>query len=314
MAMTTIGAAVHEKTASDMLAAIRHAEQAGVPTIWLTTGAGPDAMTVFAAASACTQKIRFGTAIVPTFPRHPLVVAQQAADIANLASHRFTLGVGPSHAPSMARFGMAYTRPLEHVREFVNILKPLLKGQQVNVTGKRYTVNAKLAYAGEVPVIISALRAGSFALAGEIADGAVTWLCPAPYLRDVALPAMEKGAKTAGRPRPKLIAHAFVALTTDAGELARGIAESLGHYPNHRNYQEMFAAAGMPEAREGRWSQAMIDAVLLHGTPAECERQLRQFMDVSGCEEMILSVMGMGTGADRAASVRRTLDWIGALR
>jgi F420-dependent oxidoreductase-like protein len=311
MAMINVGAAVHEKTASEMLAAIRHAEQAGVPTIWLTTGAGPDALTVFAAATSCTSRIRFGTAIVPTFPRHPLVVAQQAADIANLAPHRFTLGVGPSHAPSMARFGIAYTRPLEHVREFVSILKPLLKGEQVDVTGKRYTVNAKLAYPGEVPVIISALRAGSFQLAGEIADGAVTWLCPAPYLRDVALPAMEKGAKAAGRARPRLIAHAFVALTTDTGELTRGITESLAHYPHHRNYQEMFAGAGMPEAREGKWSQAMTDAVVLHGTPADCERRLRQFMDVSGCDEMILSVMG--TGADRAASVRRTLEWIGGL-
>lgn len=313
MASNNIGAAVHEKTAGAMLSAIHYAEQAGVPAVWLTTGAGPDALTIFAAAACSTRRVRLGTAIVPTFPRHPVVVAQQAADIGNLAPDRFTLGVGPSHAPAIeGRYGIAYARPLEHVREFVNIVKRLLAGEQVDVTGKRFKVNAKLAYAADVPVIISALRAGSFELAGEIADGAVTWLCPAPYLRDVALPALAKGAATAGRPRPKLIAHAFLALTTDAGDLSRGISESLTHYPQMRNYQEMFAAAGLPEGREGKWSPAMIDAVVLHGDSATCQRKVRQFMDVSGSEELILSVMA--TGTDRTASVRRTLEWIGELR
>ena len=312
MAVNNIGVAVHEKTAGAMLWAIQYAEKTGVPAIWLTTGAGPDAMTVFAAATTATKRIRLGTAVVPTFPRHPLVVAQQTTDINDLAPNRFTLGVGPSHAPSMARFGIDYIRPLEHLREFVTILKRLLAGEQVDVTGKRIKVNAKIAYAANVPVIISALRAGSFELAGEIADGAVTWLCAAPYLRDIALPAMTKGAAKAGRARPKLIGHAFLALTTDAAEVSRGVAESLTHYPQMRNYQEMFAAAGFPEGRQGKWSPAMLDAVVLHGDPDTCERKVRQFMDVSGCDELILSVMA--TGTDRTASLQRTLDWVGALR
>ena len=312
MAWNNIGAAVHEKTAGAVLAAVQAAEQAGVPAVWLTTGAGADAMTIFAAATATTRRIRFGTAIVPTFPRHPVVLAQEAADIGSLAPGRFTLGVGPSHAPAMeGRYGIPYVRPLEHLREFVDIVKRLLAGEQVDFTGKRFKVNAKLAYGADVPVIISALRAGSFELAGEIAAGAVAWVCPAPYLRDVAMPALARGAATGGRARPKLIAHAFLALTTDAGELSLGIAEFLTHYPNLRNYQEMFVAAGMPEARAGKWSPAMIDAVVLHGDPAACERKVRQFMDVSGADESILSVMA--TGTDRTASVRRTLEWIGGL-
>ena len=312
MALNNIGVAVHEKTAATMLSAVEYAEAAGVPAVWLTTGAGPDAMTVFAAATSRTNKIRLGTAVGPTFPRHPLVVAQQAADIGSLAPDRFTLGVGPSHAPSMARHGIEYVRPLEHLREFVTVLKRLLAGEHVDMTGKRIKVNAKLAYSARVPVIISALRAGSFELAGEVADGAVTWLCAAPYLRDVALPAMTKGAAKAGRPRPKLIAHAFLALTTDAGEVARGIAESLTHYPQMRNYQEMFVAAGFPEGREGKWSPAMLDAVVLHGDSGTCQRKVQQFMEVSGCDELILSVMA--TGTDRTASLHRTLDWVGQLQ
>lgn len=312
MARENIGAAFPGQTAATMLAAIRHAEGAGVPAVWLTTGVGPDAMTVFAAAAPVTQRIRMGTAIVPTFPRHPVVVAQQAADIAQIAPGRFTLGVGPSHAPAIeTRYGIPYVKPLEHLREFVTIAKSLLRGEQVDFDGTRYKVHGKLAYGADVPVIASALRAGSFELAGEIADGAVTWLCPAGYIRNVALAAMDRGAAKAGRVRPRLVAHAFLALTTDAAALERGVQESLSYYPRLHNYQEMFVAAGLPEAREGKWSSRMVDAAVIRGDDAACAKKVDEFLAVSGADEMILSVMP--TGPDRLASLHRTLEWIGRL-
>lgn len=310
MAMTNVGVALHERNASAALAAIRAAEAAGVPAAWLTTGIGSDALTIFAAAASVTARIRMGTAIVPTFPRHPVVVAQQAADIDNIAPGRFTLGLGPSHKPQMEdRYGLPYVKPLAHVREFVTVVKGLLEGNEVKFQGERYRVNAKLNHGAKVPVIISALRAGSFALAGEIADGAVTWLCPARYLRDTALPAMQRGAG-AGR-RPKLVAHAFLAVTTDAADLSRAIGEAVSFYPKLTNYQEMFVAAGFPEARSGNWSQGMIDAVILHGDAAACEKKVRDFLATSGAEELILSVLA--TGADRAASVARTFSVVAGL-
>ena len=313
MAVANIGVAIHEKTSAGMLAAITHAEQAGVPAVWLTTGAGPDALTVFAAASTVTSRVRMGTAVVPTYPRHPLVVAQQAADIAALAPGRFTLGLGPSHKPSMEiRYGIPYVRPLGHLREFVGVVKRLLTGEHVKHTGERFRVDARLFQGAQVPVIVSALRSGSFRLAGELADGAVTWLCPPAYLRSVALPAMAEGAAKAGRARPRLIAHAYLALTTDAAALEQGLGEALAHYPTMFNYQEMFANAGFPEARAGKWSQGMRDAVLLHGTEAVCRDKVRAFLETSGAEELVLSVMA--TGADRGASLRRSLDWVGALQ
>ena len=71
MALSQVGVAIHKPTAASMLQAITQAEAARVPTVWLTTGAGPDGLTVFAAAAATTRSVRMGTAIVPTFPRHP---------------------------------------------------------------------------------------------------------------------------------------------------------------------------------------------------------------------------------------------------
>lgn len=307
------GVAIHMPTAASMLEAIARAESEGVSSVWLTTGAGPDALTVFAAAAVRTRAIRMGTAIVPTYPRHPLVVAQQTADIAQLAPGRFVLGLGPSHANVIeGRYGMAYRKPLGHLREYVGVVRRLLSGEQTDFDGEHFRVHARLAYGGQVPIIISALRAGSFELAGEIADGAVSWLCPAPYLRDAALPALERGARKAGRAQPKLIAHAFLALTEDSAELQQGVAEFLPHYPRMTNYQEMFAAAGHPEAREGRWTDAMVESVVLHGSEDICRRKLEAFMQTAGCDEIILSVMFVG--ADRDASMQRALKWIGALR
>jgi F420-dependent oxidoreductase-like protein len=312
MALSQIGIAIHKPGTVAILQAIGQAEAAGVPTVWLTTGSGPDALTVFAAAAASTRSIRMGTAIVPTFPRHPLVVAQQAADIAQLAPGRFVLGLGPSHSTVMeGRYGIPYRQPLGHLREFVTVVKGLLAGGQVDFEGKHFKVHAKLNYGAQVPIIISALREGSFELAGEICEGAVTWLCPAPYLRDAAVPALERGASRMSRARPKLIAHAFLALTSDPVELKQGVDEFLPHYPRLTNYQEMFAAAGYPEARQGTWSARMIEAVVLHGTDDQCREKLESFMRTSGCEELILSIMLVG--ADRNAALKRALQWVGTL-
>jgi alkanesulfonate monooxygenase SsuD/methylene tetrahydromethanopterin reductase-like flavin-dependent oxidoreductase (luciferase family) len=98
-------------------------------------------------------------------------VAQQTADIAQLAPGRFVLGLGPSHAIVMeGRYGIPYRQPLGHLREFVTVMKGLLTGAQTDFEGKHFKVHAKLNYGAQVPIIISALRATSFELAGEISE------------------------------------------------------------------------------------------------------------------------------------------------
>ncbi len=311
--MENVGAAVHEATARDMLRTVQEAERCGVPQVWLTTGTGPDALAVFAAAAASTSTIRMGTAIVPTFPRHPLVVAQQAADIAQLAPGRFTLGLGPSHAAGIeGRYGIPYQRPLQHLREYVAVVKAALGGEAVDFDGKRLRAHGRLPYGAEVPVMISALRERSFELAGEIADGAITWICPAPYLRRVALPALARGAGQAGRTTPPLIAHAFLCLTADRPAMVAAAGERMGIYPRSANYQGMFEAAGFPEARQGAWSDAMLDAVIVWGEEQRAETAARRFLDTSGTSGLILSVMPPA-GQERSAATRRALEFVAGL-
>ena len=182
-----IGVAVRGNHIHDILQTIERAEEVGIDAAWMTTGgARLDSITVFAVAAVRTRRIKLGTSIVPTFPRHPIVMVQQSQVVAQLAPGRFRLGVGPSHRPTMESMGMNFTAPLGHLREYVHILKTLLQQGQVNFNGRYYKAHDAIAAALDVPVLASALQRGSFELCGEVSDGAISWICPEQYLRDVA--------------------------------------------------------------------------------------------------------------------------------
>ena len=136
-------------------------------------------------------------------------------------------------------------------------------------------------------------------------DGAITWVCPGTYNRDVAIPAIRDGAKKAGRTAPPLIAHAPVSVHEDAGEVRSAMREQMGNYPSNPNYARMFADAGFPEAVEtGEWSDEMIDAVVLHGDEEKVKERLREMFDQGTREIMVSPVLA---GRDREASYERTM-------
>lgn len=308
---TTIGIGLAEPTAARAIEVIRRAEAAGVPAAWMTSG-GPDPMTTFAAAAIQTQSITFGTAIVPTYPRHPLALANQAIVLGQLAPDRFRLGVGPSHKPLMENvWGIEFERPLDHLREYVGVLRAALTTGEVNVDGPRFKVHTRLQNPPHVPIMISALRQRAFRLAGEVADGAISWVCPADYLARTALPAMQAGARAAGRPTPPLVAHCFVAVSENREAVYEMARRTVANYPRLPFYQQMFVDAGFPEAREGVPSDRIIDAVVVHGDEAQVQAGLRSFLD-SGATEVIASLMPVGD--DRDAAIDRILRAIAGLK
>jgi F420-dependent oxidoreductase-like protein len=310
MTSNRIGVAVSAPDVAGMMANIRRAEAAGVPVVWLTTGgAGLDGLTIFAAAAERFQDITFGTSIVPILPRHPIVMAQQVQVLAQLAPGRFRLGVGPSHHPTMQRmFGHEFRAPLSHLREYVHILKSLLQQGSVDFNGKHYQAHVSIAAPVDVPVMASALRSGSFEFCGAEADGAISWVCPGAYLRDVALPAMKKGAEQAGRQAPPLIAHAPVCVHDNPDEVRVAVQQQLANYPRLPFYQQMFAAAGFPEAAEETWSDAMIEATVLSGGEDEVRQRLEELLGI-GASEILVSVVQAGD--DRSASIDRTMRLLG---
>jgi F420-dependent oxidoreductase-like protein len=301
-----IGVAVSAPDSSGVLAGIEQAEQLGIPAAWLTTGGvGLDALTLFAAAAVRTSRIRLGTSITPTFPRHPLVVVQQVQVLAQLAPGRFRLGVGPSHRPIMeATFGVDFRAPLGHLREYVQIVKTMLQRGSVDFDGRYYRAHGQIRTPVEVPVMASALQPKSFELCGEAADGAISWVCPGVYLRDVALPAMRAGAERAGRPVPPLIAHAPVCVHGKPDEVRAAAQQQLANYVRLPFYVQMLTAAGFREASSGAWSDAMIDAVVLSGEESRVAERLQELFGF-GATEILVSPLA--AGSDRAASLERTL-------
>jgi F420-dependent oxidoreductase-like protein len=310
MTNNRIGVAVSAPSVEGVMANISRAEAAGIPAVWLTTGgAGLDGLTIFAAAAQRFQNMTFGSSIVPILPRHPIVTAQQVQVLAQLAPGRFRLGVGPSHRPNMQRmFGHEFRAPLGHLREYVQILKSLLQQGSVEFDGKYYQAHASIAAPVDVPVMASALRSGSFEFCGAEADGAISWVCPGAYLRDVALPSMKKGAEQAGRQVPPLIAHAPVCVHDHPDEVRLAVHQQLANYPRQPFYQHMFAAAGFPEAAEEAWSDAMVEATVLSGDEEEVKGKLEELLDM-GAAEILVSVVQAGD--DKNASVDRTMRLLG---
>ena len=304
-----IGVAIGGSQVREVVTAIEHAEQLGIHAAWMTTGgARLDSITTFAAVALRTQHIRLGTSIVPTYPRHPLVMAQQAQVIAQLAPGRFRLGIGPSHRPSMRELGIELHNPLGHLKEYLQILKALLQQGKVDLDGAHYRAHESIPEPLEVSVMASALRSGSFELCGAEADGAISWVCPGKYLRDVALPAMQKGAEQAKRPVPPLVAHVPICVHDDPDEVRDAFRQQFAVYPTLPFYRRMLIAAGFPEASAGAWSDAMIDDLIIWGDENRAEEGLRELLS-SGATEVLASPIL--AGADQKSSQERTLRLLG---
>ena len=288
----------------------RRAEAAGVQATWLTTGGtGLDALTLFAAAAVQTDNILFGTSIVPTYPRHPIVVAQQVQVLDQLAPGRLRLGVGPSHRPTMrSMFGFDLRSPLTNLSEYLQILRALLHEGSVDFDGEEYTAHASIPRPVNIPVMASALQEGSFELCGAEADGAISWVSPAVYLRDKALPAMRRGSDQAGRETPPLIAHAPVCISTDVAATRAAVQQQLSNYPRLPFYQRMWAAAGYPEAAEETWSDGMIQATVLTGDADAVGERMVAMLDM-GIDELL--VTPVTAGDDAADDMEQTIQLLG---
>ena len=269
------GVAIQEADAPAAVQRIAEAERACVEAAWANMGGagGVDMLPVFAVAATRTERIKLGTAIIHTWSRHPLVLAQESAAIEQLAPGRLRLGIGPTSAVLAKRFyGLEYRKPLTNLREYLITVRALLHEGTVEFQGEHVTARSRLSVTAPVPVLASALRPRSFELCGELSDGAISWMCPLSYLLDVALPAMRRGAEKAGRETPPLVAHVPIAMTADR-EAARALARTqLATYASGQNFRGMFAAAGF-DVTEG-YSDQLLDDLVVSGDESEVAEAL----------------------------------------
>lgn len=205
------------------------AEDAGFDTAWAGHTFDWDALTLLALAGRATRKIELGSWVVPTFPRHPTALAQQALSVQNASRDRLVLGIGASHAAVIEkRLGIDYSRPLRHMREYLALLPGLLAGERVDHRGEEFRIAAQLDASGAAPppVVLAALGPRMLELAGGCADGVAIWLGGPRFVEEFALPHLDAGrraAKPMDRAEPRIIVGLPVAVTLDPS--ARDSAE-----------------------------------------------------------------------------------------
>ena len=240
-------------TLDELVERARVAEDLGLASVWFNNIFGHDAMTAAALAARMTTRIELGTAITPTYPRHPYAMAQQAASTQAAARGRFTLGVGPSHRVVVEQiWGLSYEHAYAHTREYLSVLVPLLSTGEVDHAGTRLTVRARVTSTDglPVPVLLAGLGPKMLALAGTVAAGTVTWMVGARTLRDHIVPRLCEAAARAGRPAPRIVVGLPIALTGDAAaarELAGRVFKTYASLPSYRAMLDREGAAGPAE-------------------------------------------------------------------
>jgi F420-dependent oxidoreductase-like protein len=226
----------------DVITRARDLEARGFDTMWIPHVFGLDAMTTSAVIGRETGRIEIGTAVVPTYPRHPAALAQQALTAAVACRGRFTLGIGLSHPPVIeGMLGLSYTRRAAHMREYMGVLGPLLRGEAAKLDGDEYRVDLGLDVpkAQPVPILIAALGDHMLKIAGRSAAGTILWTTgPRTIERHIA-PKLRAAAREAGRPEPRIVAGMHIVLTSNTQAVSERVARRLAMYGQMPSYRAM---------------------------------------------------------------------------
>jgi F420-dependent oxidoreductase-like protein len=231
---------------------VRTARDDGFDTFWMAQIFGLDALTALAVAGREVDGITLGTAVVPTFPRHPMMLAQQALTTNAACGGNFVLGIGLSHQIVIeSMFGLSFDKPFRHMREYLSVLAPLIRDKTVAYSGETYSVSGAVDIdAGPCPIVLAALGPKMLELAGSVADGTVTWMTGPGTLAAHVVPTITAAAQAAGRPAPR-VAAGFPVYVSDDADAARQRAAKVyaqyGFLPSYRAMLDREGAAG-PES------------------------------------------------------------------
>ena len=289
-----IGTVLNEAPLPQLIESAQKIEAAGLSNIWMANIFGYDAISILAILGHETPRIGLGTAVTPTYPRHPTAIAQQAMTTAAATNNRFTLGIGLSHKLVIEdMFGMSYDKPAKHMREYLSVLMPLVRGETANFEGEQYKVrgvNITVPGAQQLPVVIAGLGPVMLRLAGEMTDGTSTWMVGPKTMANHIIPGLGRGDAT-------VIAGVPIVLTTDVEAAREKIAKNLVIYGQLPSYRAMLDREGI----DGPAGLAIVgDENTLRG-------EIKRFQD-AGVTHFSAAIMDVDDGAyDRTLGFLSTL-------
>ena len=257
---------------------------------------GPDTLTVLAVVGAQVPGIELVTSVVPTWPRHPVMLAAQALTVSAVTGGRLVLGIGLSHQIVVeGMWGYSYERPARHMREYLDALLPLLRGEPANVEGETLKAQGAITVPdvpSPPPVLLAALAPRMLHLAGAVADGTVTWMTGVRTIEGHIVPTITAAAESAGRAAPRVAVGLPVCVTDDADaarEQAARVFAVYGHLPSYRAMLDKEGADGPAD-------------VAIVGDEASVTAEIGRVADAGGTD-FAAAVYGSADERDRTMNV-----------
>ncbi|WP_101758821.1 TIGR03617 family F420-dependent LLM class oxidoreductase [Oceanicoccus sp. KOV_DT_Chl] len=289
---------------ADIIAHARRAEAMGYDGLNVPD-AVHDGFLLSAMALNATTTLKVGTGVLVAFPRSPMQVAVAAWDLQQLSNGRFELGLGTQVKGNIEkRYSTKWTAPVPRMREYIGSLRAIFdsfqNGTKLNFIGEHYQFTKLQPFFNpgpiehpQLPIYMGAVGPLMTALAGEVSDGMITHPTNTPprYMREVALPRLQKGADKAGRSLAdvNIILSALVATGKDDATVAaekekqRNLLGFLYSTPSYWPSLELFGWQHKGEqllqmTREGNWQDmpAIID-----------DDMLEQFVPIGRYDEIV---------------------------
>ena len=286
-------------TAAELVRQVGTAADGGFHTAWASQALGWDALVALAVAGR-VPGIRLGTAVVPTPQRHPLVLASAALSVQAAVDNRLTLGIGAGIAAMTGgMFGLPTDRPARRMREYLDVLLPLLRGEQVEHRGATLTAAGSVDVPGAEPppVLLAALAPAMVRLAGELTAGTVTWMAGPRTLAEHVVPAITRAAEDHGRPAPRVVAGLPVCVAADVDQARARIADRFGMAGQVPEYRAVLDREGVDGPQDvavvgdeaavvagiGRLRDAGVSEFLAapSGSPEEQQRTVRLLTELA---------------------------------
>jgi 5,10-methylenetetrahydromethanopterin reductase len=284
----------------------RQAEANGFESVWIAeTRMTRDGIVPMAAIAGATSRVRVGSGILNVYTRHPVALALSFICLNEIAPGRIVMGLGPGSPLVLAPQGIAFEKPLTRLREYCEVLRPLMRGEEVTYRGETVVLDhariedllegtdAGTADAGSIPLLLGVTGPKALELAGELADGLMMNVCMSmDYVRDRQR-VVEAGARKAARTLADVELSAVVCCSphSDSAEgkdhARRFVALYLSMFPNLARetgvdlelvdrIRTLFTGDGV-EAASRLVGDDVVDRLTAAGTPDECRARIAQY-------------------------------------
>jgi len=298
------------------------AERLGYDKCWIYDEglAVRDVYISLAAIAQKTKKVKLGTGITSPFTRHPAVTASAVATLDELSGGRAFLGLGAGGTLTLAPMAIERQKPLTAVREMLQAIRPLLRGESVTFNGETLKLqNASINYPSpNLPIWVAGRGARMLSLGGELADGVVLDFIHKDILPE-SVKLIQKGAEKTGN-KPK-ICYSTMVITNDRvlEEVRPHMTYRLVDSPQEIKDRIGMTAADVEAVSSTMGAKGLVEAgklireewiapFVIMGTEAECARELSGLMSRNGFDEFLLPILETKTARELMAEVAKVLS------